>query len=538
MKKITYLVMGLSLALLAACGGAGNKTAGSGPAGVTFTVALDADITSLDPGLCWDWDSNQVGAQIVEGLLTFDAAGNLAPLLAKSWSQPDDLTYVYEVRDNVTFSDGSPMTMEDVLFTFNRSRDPEGGSYFSDFFADVESIEATGPWQLTIRLSQPSAVFKFIPAIAAGWIFSRDYYEKHPGDFGTATGGVLGTGPFVYESWISGQEVTLGKNTNYWDKEKLAANIVDRLVFKVIEDDTTRVLAVRNGEVDYSQLLPADMIGDVESAPNVTVNHCDSYFMDFLAMNTQRPPFDDVNARRAVTHALNIPELFTAVIKNAGIPGTALPFGPALYGADAQKWQDYIRAAGPLYGPDRAKEYLSRSSYPNGFSFTLAVSTNSLYQQMALYIQEALKQVNINVEIQRMSLDEVTSYQMGEYWDSDGRRDYDALIGIWGADYPDLNGNLEFMYVSSQAGENGANAAAFVNPRVDELIAEQRTTLDPENRFAVQTRLVDLIAGEAPYIILNYELGHGALNKKYTNLAATSAGLLWALPVQNVRKAD
>jgi peptide/nickel transport system substrate-binding protein len=537
MKRITYLALGVSLALLAACGGRGSRAADTA-SGVTFTVALDADITSLDPGLCWDWDTNQVGAQIAEGLLTFDAAGSLAPLLAKSWYQSDELTYVYEVRDNVSFSDGSPMTMEDVLFTFNRSRDPEGGSYFSDFFADVESIEATGPWQLTIRLSRPSAVFKFIPAIAAGWIFSKDYYEKHPDNFGTAEGGVLGTGPFVYESWINGQEVTLRKNTGYWDTEKLVANIVDKLVFKVIEDDTTRTLAIKSGEVDYSQLLPADMIGEIESDSNVTVSRCDSYFMDFLAMNTRRPPFDDANTRRAVAHALNIPELFSAVIKNAGIPGTALPFGPALYGADAQKWRDYLKASEPLYDLDKARQYLSQSSYPGGFGFTLLVSTNSLYQQMALYIQEALKQINVSMEIQRVSLDEVNSYQMGEYWDGNGRRDYDALIAIWGADYPDINGNLEFMYASNQAGENGVNAAAFVNPLADELIAEQRAALDPDQRFAIQTRLAGIIAEEAPYIILNYELGYGALNKKYTNLAATSAGLLWTLPVQSVRKAD
>jgi peptide/nickel transport system substrate-binding protein len=280
------------------------------------------------------------------------------------------------------------------------------------------------------------------------------------------------------------------------------------------------------------------MVGEIESDPNVTVNHCDSYFMDFLAMNTGRPPFDDVNARRALTHALNIPELFTAVIKNAGMPGTTLPFGPALFGADARKWQDYLGAREPLYDLDRAKRYLSQSAYPNGFSFTLLVSSNSLYQQMALYIQEALKGINVTVEIQRMSLEEVSAYQLGEYWDGNGRRDYNALIGIWGADYPDLNGNLEFMYASSQAGENGANAAAYVNPLVDRLIAEQRAALDPETRFDLQARLVDLIAEEAPYIILNYELGHSALNKKYANLAATSAGLLWALPVQGVRKAD
>jgi peptide/nickel transport system substrate-binding protein len=535
MKKAVYLLLGVSLVVFGACGG-GGKSAETG--GVTFTVALDADIETLDPGLCWDWDTNQVGAQITEGLMTFDTTGDLVPLLARSWAQTDDLTYVYEVRDDVNFSDGSKMTMEDVLFTFNRSRDPDGGTYFSDFFADVESIEATGPWQLTIRLSQPSAVFKFIPAMAAGWIFSKAYFEKHPDDFGTAEGGVIGTGSFVYESWTSGQELVLRKNTNYWDKEKLAGNIIDRLVFKAIEDDTTRVLAVRNGEIDYSQLLPADMIGEVEADPNVAVSHCDSYFLDFLAFNTQRAPFDDVNARRAVAHALNIPELFTNIIKNAGTPGTALPFGPALYGADAAKWQEYLKTVGPLYDLDTAKQYLARSSYPNGFKFTLTVSSNSIYQQMALYIQETLKQVNIDVEIRRMSLFEVSSHQMGEKWDGNGKRDYDALIAIWGADYPDLNGNLEFMYISGQSGENGANAAAYENPKVDALIEAQRTTLESEARFALQTELMGILADEAPYVLLSYQLGHGALNKKYTNLAVTPAGLLWALPIYNVRKAN
>ncbi|MDR0452592.1 MAG: ABC transporter substrate-binding protein, partial [Treponema sp.] len=296
MKKPAYLMLGLSLALLAVCGSGQGKAAAE-PDGLTFTVGLNGDIYSLDPGLCRDWTTNQVGAQIAEGLVAFDAAGGLAPLLAKSWSQPDDLTYVYEVRDDATFSDGTGMTMEDVLFTFNRSRDPQGGSFFPDFFADVESIEATGPWQLTIKLVRPSTVFKFVPATAAGWIFSKDYYEKHPDDFGTAAGGMMGTGPFAYESWTEGQEIVLKRNTNYWDREKLAANIIDRLVFKVIEDETALTLALRNGEVDYCQVLSPDMIGGLESDAGLELSHCDSYFLDFLALNTRKPPFDDPDAR-------------------------------------------------------------------------------------------------------------------------------------------------------------------------------------------------------------------------------------------------
>jgi peptide/nickel transport system substrate-binding protein len=185
--------------------------------GVTFTVALSEDVRAVDPGVAWNYVTNQVINQITESLVTLDTQGNIIPELAKSWSQPDDLTYVYEIRDNVLFSDGTKMTMDDVIFSFNRSKDPDGGTYFSDFFADVASFTATGPWQLTIKLTKPSAVFKYFPTTAAGRVLSKAYYEAHA-NFGTAEGGILATGPFVYQSWTSGQELVLKKNANYWNK--------------------------------------------------------------------------------------------------------------------------------------------------------------------------------------------------------------------------------------------------------------------------------------------------------------------------------
>ena len=191
-KTICLFVMPL---LIAGAVFAWGKHAGS--AGKTFTVALSEDIRALDPGLAWNYVTNQVTNQITEGLLTLDMNNNIVPELAKRWSQPDTLTYVYEVRDDIVFSYGTKMTMDDVVFSLERYRDPEGGTYFADFYADVESIAATGPWQLTIKLSKPSAVFKYIPAIGAGRIISKAYYEEHRDDFVTAQGGILATGPFV-----------------------------------------------------------------------------------------------------------------------------------------------------------------------------------------------------------------------------------------------------------------------------------------------------------------------------------------------------
>jgi peptide/nickel transport system substrate-binding protein len=529
MKKFGYLMVALALTAFMACGGTSK--------GVTFTVALSEDIRAVDPGLAWNYVTNQVTNQITEGLVTLDPDNNIVPELAKSWNQPDALTYVYEVRDDIVFSDGTKMTMDDVVFSLERYRNPDGGTYFADFYADVESIAATGPWQLTIKLSKPSAVFKYVPAIGAGRIISKAYYEKHRNDFGSAQGGIVASGPFVYQSWTSGQEIVLKKNTKYWDKEKLAAIIVDTLVYKVIPDGTTRVIALQTGSVDFSANLPPDMIDQLVSDSNVTLTSVDSYSLNFLAFNTQRPPFNDVNVRRAVSHALNLPEFNRNIIKSAGILGTVLPFGSALYGENAARWEQYLAKTETYnYDLDAAKRFLARSAYPNGFSATLLAGDSSQYNQRALFIQEALKPLNINMEIMRVDGDLQDTYQMGGILDSNGKRDYDILLGGWEADYPDLNGNIEIMYVSSQAGENGYNAAAYSNPRIDTLIEAQRSEIDPAKRFEIQSRFMDIVVNDVPSIVFDYGVRQSALNKKYTGLAVSPAWL-WVLPMQNVRKA-
>jgi peptide/nickel transport system substrate-binding protein len=538
MKKLIPVF--LILALFASCGGGGGggsrEAAPAGTsAGASFVVALSEDIQSLDPGQAWDFTTNQVANQIAEGLVGLDSGNNIVPVLAKSWSQPDDLTYVYEVRDDIVFSDGSKLTMDDVLFSFERSRDPEGGTYFSDFFADVESFTVDG-WRFIIKLTTPSAVFKYVPTTGAGWVISKAHFEAQGDNFGTAIGGVTGTGPFVYQSWTSGQEVVLKKNPGYWNREKSAANIFDTVVYKVIPDDTTRVIALQNGDVDFSINLPIDMLGQLSSAGSLSYYSIETYHVDSIGFNTQRPPFDDVNARRAVVRALNIPQLHSVTVKDAGIAGGILPFGPGLYGDNRAKWEDYIKNAPQYnYDLDAAKKFLAASRYPNGFECDLVVSEESVNTDRALFIQEALKALNISVEIRRMSGEEQDLHQNGQVFDSNGKRDYDMLIGGWESDYPDLNGNIDVMLKGSQAGENGYNHAAYSRPDVDALIDLQRATLDPVKRFEIQKELMDIVINDVPYIYLVYPNRPYVLNKKYSNLAIT-ASWGWSLPFQTIVK--
>ncbi|MDR1353033.1 MAG: ABC transporter substrate-binding protein [Treponema sp.] len=533
MKKLIPVF--LILAVFTACGGrdGGGQPAASAAAGAVLTVAMHEDIQSLDPGQAWDFTTNQAVGQITEGLVGLDSGDNIVPVLAKSWSQTDDLTYIYEVRDDVLFSDGSKLTMDDVLFSFERSRDPEGGTYFADFFADVESFTVDG-WLFTIKLANPSAVFKYVPTTGAGWIISKAYFERQGDNFGTAAGGSVGTGPFMYQSWTSGQEVVLKKNPNYWDKEKLAANIFDSIVFKTIPDDTTRVIALQNGDVDFSINLPIDMLGQLSSAGNLNFYNIATYHVDSVGLNTQRPPFDDANARRAVALALDISQLHSVTIKDAGVAGDILPFGPGLYGADKAKWEDYVKTAAYVYNLDGAKRYLAASRYPNGFSCNIVIGESSVATDQALFIQEALKALNISVEIRKMTGEEQDLHQNGQVFDSNGKRDYDMLIGGWEADYPDLNGNIDVLLKSSQAGENGYNHAAYARPDVDALIDLQRATLDPVKRFEVQKQLMDIVVNDVPYIYLAYPSRQYVLNKKYAGPAIT-ASWLWYLPFQSIK---
>ena len=159
MKRILCLLCActMALTLLTGCGSSSTASSSSGSSDITFTVALDSDIVKLDPAFAYDFTTNPVVNQITEGLLTFNEKNELVPLLAKDWSMTDDKTYVYNIRDDVTFSDGTQMTMDDVLFSLNRTMDSATASYLQWMFSDVDSIEKTGDWQLTVHLKEPSA---------------------------------------------------------------------------------------------------------------------------------------------------------------------------------------------------------------------------------------------------------------------------------------------------------------------------------------------------------------------------------------------
>jgi peptide/nickel transport system substrate-binding protein len=256
-----------------------------------------------------------------------------------------------------------------------------------------------------------------------------------------------------------------------------------------------------------------------------------------LGFNTQRAPMDDRYVRQAVSHALDLQDFQQNILKSAGFAGTVLPFGPALYGENAARWQSYLNTVPKYdYNLDRARELLARSAHPAGFDAKLVINENSLSASRALFVQESLKPLGINVEIVRLSGEEHDLYQSGGVVDADGKRDYDMILGGWEADYPDIYSNVGTLLVSGQA-EDGYNSAAYANPLVDALIEQQLRVNDAAARFEVQKQLMDIVVDDTPYVPFDYTTRQSVLNSKYTGLEISPAWL-WVLPVQNIRRAQ
>ena len=515
--------------LLTACGG-GSDTSGSADTGAdkdTFTIALDSDIVKLDPAFAYDFTTNPVVNQITQGLLTFDENNELQPMLASSWEQVDDVTYVYQIRDDVTFSDGSAMTMDDVLYSLERTRNPDTASYLGWMFDNVASIEQTGDWELTVTLSQPDATWQYVPGTTACHIISKAHAEEVGDKLGTPEGGLVGTGPYKYVSWQNGTSVELTRNENYWGDD---AGYFDNLTFKIIIEDTTRVTALQTGDVDCTVAPPESMLDVLKSDENLTLTASPGFGVTFLAFNTQKAPFDDANVRNAIYSAIDLDTIYETLIKDAGEPSTALPNSTALFGSEPEAWNDYLNNAPKhTYDVENAKALLAEAGYADGFECAITISDNSLRNTIALAIQEQLAEIGITVTINKVSTDEHTAYQFGEILDADGLRDYDMIMAGWEADYPDPSGNLQPLC----QGGNSSNAADYNNEEVTSLINQQAQLSDPAARNDLMFQALDIVTAETPYIYLYYPVKNIAMNSAYEGVTM-NASWIWNIHFQDV----
>lgn len=537
MKKnmIKSLAAALSFAVcLTGCSGGNSSSSGSsgssgsssaggdssavsaGSADTTLKWALDSDIVSLDPIYAYDTTTNLVVVQVVESLLYINPDGSVSPMLAKSWECVDDKTYVYEIRDDVTFSDGTPMTVDDVIFSMERNMGDGSDSYVAWMFDSVDSIEKTGDWEITVHLKNPDAFWQYVPATTGGAVISEAYYNEHKDNFGTASGGILATGAYKFDHWTNGSEIVLTENENYWDDS--APVDFKTIDYTIISEDTTRIAALKTGQIDFSVNVSVDMIGQLSDAENLTLDSVHAYRIDHLAFNTEKAPFNDVNVRKAIAYAIDAENLVNNIYGEYGQPGSGLLFGDALYTiGSADDWQKFADTLDNYsYNIEKAKECLEASAYPDGFDCRLAVSNISYYQSMAVYIQAALAEIGINVSVEQHTYDEMITIQFGNLLDADGYKDYDMGLFDWQADFPDPAGNVRPILISSNAGAGGSNTSSFKNADVDALFTKENNSVDEAERVDLIKQYSEIILDQVPVYVLCFSNQTFAVNKRFT----------------------
>ncbi|MBP0984830.1 MAG: ABC transporter substrate-binding protein [Oscillospiraceae bacterium] len=534
MKKnmIKSLAAALSFAVCMTGCSSGNTSSsgsvGSSSAGVyssavsadsadtTLKWALDSDIVSLDPIYAYDTTTNLVVVQVVESLLYINPDGSVSPMLAKSWECVDDKTYVYEIRDDVTFSDGTPMTVDDVIFSMERNMGDGSDSYVAWMFDSVDSIEKTGDWEITVHLKNPDAFWQYVPATTGGAVISEAYYNEHKDNFGTASGGILATGAYKFDHWTNGSEIVLTENENYWDDS--APVDFKTIDYTIISEDTTRIAALKTGQIDFSVNVSVDMISQLSDAENLTLDSVHAYRIDHLAFNTEKAPFNDVNVRKAIAYAIDAENLVNNIYGEYGQPGSGLLFGDALYTiGSADDWQKFADTLDNYsYNIEKAKECLAASAYPDGFDCRLAVSNISYYQSMAVYIQAALAEIGINVSVEQHTYDEMITIQFGNLLDADGYKDYDMGLFDWQADFPDPAGNVRPILISSNAGAGGSNTSSFKNADVDALFTKENNSVDEAERVDLIKQYSEIILDQVPVYVLCFSNQTFAVNKRFT----------------------
>jgi peptide/nickel transport system substrate-binding protein len=452
-------------------------------AGGALTVVRLSDATRLDPHFITDIPSaNIVYQKIYETLVVPDQDMNIQPLLATEWEVINETIWKFTLKEGVSFHDGTPFNAEAVKATFDRLLDPDTGSPQREKFAMIDKVKVIDEYTVQFELDYPYAPLLSILASNEGSIISpkaiaedSDRLTEHP----------VGTGPFIFEEWKSGQEISLTKNEEYWGKKPN----VDRVVFKVIPEDGTRLAMVETGEAHINDQVPVTEIERIEASSTMGLYRTEGLAVEYIGFNTKKAPLDNVNVRKAISHAIEREAIINGVFNSVGTLANAA-MSPMVFG-HSDNVQPYA------YDLNEAKKLLKEAGFEEGLTLNLLTSDRRERINMAEVIQSQLKGIGIDVNIQVM--------EYGAYIDTIVHSDHDLFIGGWGNATGDGDYNQYNLFHTASQGSPG-NHFYYSNPEVDEIIEEARRITDESKRQELYEKAMQIELEDAVYIpIRNYE---------------------------------
>ena len=474
--------------------------------GGTLVIALSDDPGHFNPGITTGFNVHAVTGSIFNGLVELDDNANPHPDLAESWDVSDDSTqFTFHLAEGVRWHDGEPMTSADVKFTFenillNYHSRTKGG-----LSGILQSIDTPDDSTVVFNFTQPYAALLQRLNSTEAPILPRHIYDGVD-DVQTADANLspVGTGPFKLESYEIDNEITLVRNDDYF-KEGLP--YVDRVVFRVIPDQNTQVLALEEGEVDYIWRVPGGEIERFSGDDAITLHSVNSgpgggFCIPTLTFNSDREVFSDIRVRQAIAHALNRDQMVAQVLFGQGRVATG-PINSQMAFAYTDDVTSYP------YDVDRANALLDEAGYASdGTRFTIDLLHFSfgVFPKYGEVMRQNLAEVGIDVEVTPLDRSAFIPRVFGD-------RDFDTNI-ISYCNNTDPSIGVARMYVSSNIGDIPfSNGAAYVNPQIDQLFDEAASTPDVARRGELYGEIQRILTAELPYLWLvetQFTAGSGA----------------------------
>ena len=462
------------------------RTAQAAPDG-TLTVALSDNPLTCDPINMSSHDSQILSQVIWENLVEFTVDGELRPQLAKALPEvsADKLTYSFELRDDVTFQDGQKLTAEDVKYSFEYMLDPAHKAGRRPVFSRLSHVEIDSATKLRVILKEPFSPWVYFLTKHMG-IWPAGSRKKYGDDYFKLTPKNVGTGLGIFEEWRPNDYVSFTRNPNYWRKGKPGW---ERLVVRIVPEDASRIAYLLGGQADIIGAPPPRDFARLKTRPHIKGETRATFggWSVFL-MNNARPPFDDINFRRAMSHAIDrktiCEKIYYGLVEQSGIPAPASSW-----------WYDKQADNSVDYDPDKARFYLGKSKYAEGASFDLMASAVPYLldsKDCVVYLQAELAKIGVNVTLQTVDNAVIqTAFIRGEY------------TGM----FRNIMSPGEPTYFITQAftpDQYMSKVSGYTNPKIDELLKIVFAESDQEQLKPVFADLMRLLADESPFVWIGY----------------------------------
>ncbi len=444
-----------------------------------LVFALTTNFNAIDPQFGADFNAWNAGLQMFDRLIHTTEDGQFEGELAESWEVSEDgLEYIFHLRDDVTYHNGEPFNAEAMVYSWERNR-PED-MYNSWYWSKAETMEAVDEYTIKITRSEPDPLF-FVQ-LAQNYMPLPPLYNEEVGLEGFLEA-PMGTGPFVFEEWARGDHLTMVANPNYWRE---CYPLLEKIVIKPIPEASTRIAALKTGEVDIITRLTSDEAESLLGIPEIKVLKYPVDRVFYLAFNNMTTgvgtPVEDRNVRLAMNYAVDVQAIIDAFFSGHAVQSSSL-VGSQNMGYDG---------AEPYpYDPEKAKELLAEAGYPNGFDIGMACPDgafshiNEVCQALANYLDE----VGINVDLEFM---ETTLF-----WDLEYEKALPPLfVDSWSGTTGEAN-----QRITGMLGRDASYASWF-----DEKYAAMNdnilTTMDRDEREQLYREIQVMMREDPPFIYL------------------------------------